>query len=119
MISPAVHAADGLPLTVPALLRRQAAARPRHPLLACDGERLTYAEADRRSAALATGLLAAGAGKGTHIGILYPNGPDFVVGYQGAAETCQAPAVGSATVRISPYPATDDWFVEIPCSRIP
>ena len=47
------------------------------------------------------------------------NGPDFVVGYQGAAETCQAPAVGSATVRISPYPATDDWFVEIPCSRIP
>ena len=85
MISPAVHAADGLPLTVPALLRRQAAARPSHPLLACDAETLTYAEADRRSAALATGLLAAGAGKGTHIGILYPNGPDFVVSWLAAA----------------------------------
>jgi hypothetical protein len=46
------------------------------------------------------------------------NGPDFVAGYQGAQATCRAPAVDRAAVRIAPYPATDDWFVEIPCSRV-
>ena len=46
------------------------------------------------------------------------NGPDFVAGYRGAEATCAAPTVDRAAVRISPYPATDDWFVEIPCSRI-
>jgi acyl-CoA synthetase (AMP-forming)/AMP-acid ligase II len=85
MISATVHADDDLPLTVPALLRRQAAARADHALLACDDETLTYAEADRRSATLAKGLLAAGAGKGTHVGILHPNGADFVVSWLAAA----------------------------------
>ena len=46
------------------------------------------------------------------------NGPDFEVGYQGARATCAAPAAERAAVRIAPYPATDDWFVEIPCSRV-
>jgi acyl-CoA synthetase (AMP-forming)/AMP-acid ligase II len=85
MISATVHAGDDLPLTVPALLRRQAARRAGHPLLICDDETLTYAEADRQSAALARGLLAAGAGKGTHVGILYPNGAEFVVSWLAAA----------------------------------
>ena len=49
----------------------------------CDAERLSYAEADRRSAQLARGLIALGAGKGTHVGLLYPNGADFVVGDAG------------------------------------
>ena len=47
-----------------------------HPLLVCDDDRLSYAEADRRSAGLARGLIALGAGKGTHVGVLYPNGAD-------------------------------------------
>jgi acyl-CoA synthetase (AMP-forming)/AMP-acid ligase II len=71
--------------TVPRLLRRQAAARAGHPLLICDGETLTYAEAERRSAALARGLLAAGAGQGTRVGILHPNGAQFVVSWLAAA----------------------------------
>jgi acyl-CoA synthetase (AMP-forming)/AMP-acid ligase II len=74
-----------LPLTVPALLRRQAAERAGHPLLICDDETLTYAGADRESAALARGLLAAGAGLGSHVGILYPNGARFVVSWLAAA----------------------------------
>ncbi|MGW0157924.1 AMP-binding protein [Mycobacterium sp. NPDC003323] len=61
------------------------AGRGEHPLLICDAERLTYGDADRRSADLARGLLALSAGKGTHIGLLYPNGPDFVVGMLAAA----------------------------------
>jgi acyl-CoA synthetase (AMP-forming)/AMP-acid ligase II len=65
--------------TVPARLRAQAAARGGHPLLICDADVLTYAEADTRSAAVAKGLLACGAGRGTRIGLLYPNGSDFVV----------------------------------------
>ncbi len=47
-------------------------------------ERLTYAEADARSAALAKGLLASGAGKGTRVGLLAPNGPEWIVGWLAA-----------------------------------
>ncbi|OBB18511.1 AMP-binding protein [Mycobacteriaceae bacterium 1482268.1] len=71
--------------TVAALLRRQADARGGHPLLVCDTDRLSYADAERRSAQLARGLLALGAGKGTHVGLLYPNGSEFVIGMLAAA----------------------------------
>jgi acyl-CoA synthetase (AMP-forming)/AMP-acid ligase II len=47
-------------------------------------ERLTYADAEARSARLARGLLASGAGKGTRIGLLAPNGPDWIVGWLAA-----------------------------------
>jgi len=76
---------DDVPLTVPALLRRQARLRAGHPLLVCDEETLTYAEADRRSAVLAKGLLASGAGAGTHVGILHPNGAQFVISWLAVA----------------------------------
>ncbi|WP_019927236.1 class I adenylate-forming enzyme family protein [Nocardia sp. BMG111209] len=65
--------------TVAAVLRDRARARPDHPLLICDSGRLDYAEAQRRSALVARGLIALGAGKGTHVGILFPNDPAFVV----------------------------------------
>lgn len=72
-------------LTVAQILRQQARLRGDHPLLVCDGDRISYAEADLRSAVLARGLIALGAGKGTHVGLLYPNGPEFVVGMLAAA----------------------------------
>ncbi|MFV2173793.1 class I adenylate-forming enzyme family protein [Actinomadura sp. LOL_016] len=96
-VSPVVDAGDGLPLTVPALLRDRAAARGGHRLLVCDREELTYADAEHRSAALARGLLAAGAGKGTHVGLLYPNGADFVVGWLAAAR------IGAVTIPFSTF----------------
>ncbi|KUI20539.1 AMP-binding protein [Mycobacterium sp. GA-1285] len=65
--------------TVGSVLRAQAAARGDHPLLICDTDRLGYADAERRSARLARGLITLGAGKGTHVGVLYPNGSAFVV----------------------------------------
>jgi acyl-CoA synthetase (AMP-forming)/AMP-acid ligase II len=71
--------------TVAEILRHQAGSRAGHPLLVCDGDRISYAEADRRSAELARGLIAQGAGKGTHVGLLYPNGTAFVVGMLAAA----------------------------------
>ncbi|HEX5253418.1 MAG TPA: class I adenylate-forming enzyme family protein [Mycobacterium sp.] len=71
--------------TVVEILRHRARSREDHPLLVCDGERISYAQADHRSAELARGLIALGAGKGTHVGLLYPNGPEFVVGMLAAA----------------------------------
>ncbi len=56
-----------------------------HPLLICDDQRISYAEAERRSASVARGLVALGAGKGTHVGLLYPYGVDFVVAMLAAA----------------------------------
>ncbi|MDX6595992.1 MAG: hypothetical protein QOI72_1374, partial [Solirubrobacterales bacterium] len=47
-------------------------------------ERLTYAEAEARSAELAKGLLASGVGKGTRVGLLAPNAPEWIIGWLGA-----------------------------------
>jgi acyl-CoA synthetase (AMP-forming)/AMP-acid ligase II len=71
--------------TVGDVLRHQARTRGEHPLLVCDAERLSYAEAERRSAQVARGLIALGAGKGTHIGLLYPNSAAWIVGMLAAA----------------------------------
>jgi acyl-CoA synthetase (AMP-forming)/AMP-acid ligase II len=71
--------------TVAETLRHQARSRPDHALLVCDGDRISYADAERRSSELARGLIAQGARKGTHVGLLYPNGTEFVVGMLAAA----------------------------------
>lgn len=82
-----------VPESLVELLRRRAD----HVLLICDDDRLTYAEADRRSTDLARGLVALGAGKGTHIGLLYPNGAAFVVGMLAAAR------IGAVVVPFSTF----------------
>jgi len=92
-----VDAGDGLPLTVPALLAARAAERGDHPWLVCDDSVLTYAEAETCSAALARGLLAGGVGRGTHVGLLHPNGPGFVVGWLAAAR------IGAVAVPLSTF----------------
>lgn len=69
----------GLSLTIPALLQAHMAERPDKVLFANEHVELTYSEAEARSRTLAKGLLAAGAGKGTHIGLLLPTGPEFIV----------------------------------------
>src|SRR5262245_45213029 len=82
--------------TVPALLRARVE-RGAHPLLICDDETLTYADADARSADLADALLALGAGPGTHVGLLYPNGAAFVVAWLAAAR------IGAITIPLSTF----------------
>ncbi|WP_280310206.1 class I adenylate-forming enzyme family protein [Nocardia abscessus] len=84
-------------LTVARLLREQAETRPEQPLLICDDDRVDYACAERRSARLARGLIALGAGKGTHVGLLYPNGTDFVLGALAAAR------IGAVVVPFSTF----------------
>src|ERR1700756_5387504 len=87
-------------LTVAGILRHQAQSRGDHPLLVCDAERICYAEADRRSAELARGLIAHGGGKGTHVGLLYPNGPEFVVGMLAATR------IGAVVIPFSTFVTT-------------
>lgn len=97
MTAATIDAGDGLPLTIPALLRERVASHGSSVLLTCDDDLLTYEAAERRSAALARGLLAAGAGKGTHVGILHPNGSAFVIAWLAAAR------IGAVSVPISTF----------------
>ncbi|SEH88309.1 Acyl-CoA synthetase (AMP-forming)/AMP-acid ligase II [Mycolicibacterium rutilum] len=88
--------------TVGAVLRARARSRGDHPLLVCDTERLSYADAERCSAELASELIALGAGKGTHVGVLFPNGPAFVVATLAAART------GATVIPISTMATTPE-----------
>lgn len=74
----------GFPPTAGELIRFGAAKFGDKALAVLGDDRLTYAEAEARSARLARGLLASGAGKGTRVGLLAPNGPDWIVGWLGA-----------------------------------
>jgi acyl-CoA synthetase (AMP-forming)/AMP-acid ligase II len=67
--------------TVAGLIRSKAAADPERIFIVKDAVRLSYGEAERRSARIARGLLASGVGKGTRVGILLPNGPDWVLAW--------------------------------------
>ena len=93
--------------TVGAVLRTQARVRGEHPLLVCDTDRLSYAEADRRSAVLARGLIALGAGKGTHVGVLYPNGSAWIVAMLAAAR------IGSVVVPFSTFATAPEMATQL------
>lgn len=62
------------PSTFPSLLAQVVAARADHEALVVSGEALTYRQLDARSARMATALLAIGAGKGSRICLLAPDG---------------------------------------------
>jgi acyl-CoA synthetase (AMP-forming)/AMP-acid ligase II len=97
VITSSVDIGDNLPLTVPALLAEQASRRGNHVLLVCDGEELSYGEAEARSSVVAKGLLARGAGLGTRIGLLLPNSAEFVIGWLAASR------IGAVTVPLSTF----------------
>lgn len=54
-------------------------------LIVYEGRRLTYGEAASQSTRLARGMLASGISKGSRLGLLMPNSPDFVVAWLAAA----------------------------------
>src|SRR5947209_3186676 len=84
------------PASIPQLLERRRAERDGE-FLVTDDERLTFAEADDRSRELAGALLTAGVGKGTRIGILFPNSAQWLVGWLAAAR------IGALTVPLSTF----------------
>jgi len=91
--------------TVGAVLRQQVAERADVPMLVCDDDRLTYAEAAIRSRAIARGLVGFGASRGTHVGILYPTGVEFVVMWLAITR------IGAVAVPISTFSTADELRV--------
>lgn len=79
------------------VLRERTRGRGEHDLLVCDADRLSYTAAERHSAQLARGLIALGAAKGTRVGLLAPNGPDFVCWMLAAAR------IGAVTVPFTTF----------------
>ncbi len=67
--------------SIPEFIRSRVDAFGERPLILLGDERITYADAAHRSAHLARGLLASGVAKGTRVGLLMPNGPDWVVAW--------------------------------------
>jgi acyl-CoA synthetase (AMP-forming)/AMP-acid ligase II len=92
-----IEAGDGLPLTIPALLRSRTDAEPDRVLLAVDDGVLTYGVASRQSAELSRGLLAAGIGPNSRVALLFPNGPEFVVSWLALAR------IGAVSVPLSTF----------------
>ncbi|MDQ1722846.1 MAG: hypothetical protein QOE52_4496 [Mycobacterium sp.] len=87
---------SGMPASIPELLAIRRAA-PDGAFLITDDERLTFAEADTASLELADALLAAGVGKGTRVGILFPNCAQWLICWLAAAR------IGALTVPLSTF----------------
>ncbi len=64
--------------TTPQFLKAITAQHADAPMVVLGDARRTYREAEARSAALSSALLEAGVGKGSHVGLLLPNGPDWI-----------------------------------------
>jgi acyl-CoA synthetase (AMP-forming)/AMP-acid ligase II len=67
-----------VPLTLPALLARSVREFGDRTYVVTPTERLTYSEADQRSATAARWLLAHGVGKGARVGLFFPNGAEWI-----------------------------------------
>jgi acyl-CoA synthetase (AMP-forming)/AMP-acid ligase II len=86
------------PPTMPELLRRSAARFGDHEFVVTeDGERVSYADIEHRSRLLARRLLAAGVGKSCRVGILFPQGPAWLVAYFALAR------IGAIAVALSTF----------------
>jgi acyl-CoA synthetase (AMP-forming)/AMP-acid ligase II len=67
--------------TIPNLLRHATRKFPDHECIIVPGETCTFAEIERRSRRLAKRLVHAGVTKGAHVGVLFPQHPDFIVAF--------------------------------------
>jgi acyl-CoA synthetase (AMP-forming)/AMP-acid ligase II len=67
--------------TIPAVVRRAATAFGDNDFIVMPDRRMTYAEAEVASRRVGKQLLAAGVGKGTRIGFMFPYGTDWVVAW--------------------------------------
>jgi acyl-CoA synthetase (AMP-forming)/AMP-acid ligase II len=72
--------------TVPDIVRYWSGAAPQRVALAQGPRQVTYRELDDRSSQIAAALLAAGAGRGSHIGFLGKNSAEFFEAWLGATK---------------------------------
>lgn len=85
-----------MPASIPDLLAIRRLA-PDGEFLITDVERLTFAQADTASLKLAEAMLVAGVGKGTRVGILFPNCAQWLICWLAAAR------IGALTVPLSTF----------------
>lgn len=83
-------------VTIPQLLDTFAGYGPR-PLFVTSDDRLTYAEAEARSAELARRFLGVGIGKNTRVAIVLGNGADWVVSFFALAR------IGAHSILLNPF----------------
>jgi acyl-CoA synthetase (AMP-forming)/AMP-acid ligase II len=83
--------------TLPAVVRWAAKQYGDRELLVLGEKRISFIEAEHQSAALAKGLVALGIGKGTRVGILMENAPDWPLCFFAAARA------GALTVSLSTF----------------
>ncbi len=89
----------GLRPTVPELLRVGCGRYGDGDFVVMKDRRLSFCEAGRRSAALSKQLLAAGVGKGSRVGILFPSSTQFVVAFLAVARVGGVAALFSTLYR--------------------
>lgn len=83
MTSPSV--VPPYPPTIPNMLQHAASQHGDLEFLVRGKRRLTFAQLEVESMRLARGLVAAGVGKGSQVGVLLPNGPEFALAFMAAA----------------------------------
>jgi acyl-CoA synthetase (AMP-forming)/AMP-acid ligase II len=93
--------------TVPELLRVGRARFGGNECVVTPSARITYTELDGRSAQLAARLVQAGVVKGSRVGLLFPNGIDWVVAWAAAAR------LGAITVPVNTFYQAPElaWFL--------
>jgi acyl-CoA synthetase (AMP-forming)/AMP-acid ligase II len=83
--------------TLGAFLERAAAQHGPRELIVTEKSRLGYAQAQEATAELARALLASGVGKGARVGLLFPNGPQWLTSFFALAR------IGALAVPISTF----------------
>jgi acyl-CoA synthetase (AMP-forming)/AMP-acid ligase II len=83
--------------TIPEFLKHLRARHGDRPVISLGEQRITYAQAEAESARLAKALIARGVGKGTRVGLLFPNGPEWLVCWLAATR------IGALTVPINTF----------------
>ena len=93
--------------TIPQMIQAAVNTHGARELAVLGDQRMTYADADAASAAIAKGLLAIGAGKGTRVGLLAPNSPDWIAAWLAIGR------VGAYGVLLNTYYKTRelDWVL--------
>ena len=72
---------EAQPPTIAATLAANVAYHPENALVVGLDERMTFREAEERSRRLAKALMASGIGKGSRVGLLFPNGAEFMTAF--------------------------------------
>jgi long-chain acyl-CoA synthetase len=101
------------PLSV--LLEQSARRFPDRPACTLYGQSTTYAQLDDQARRLATSLIAQGAGPGTHVGLLLPNIPEYLVALQAVWLT------GATALQLSPLMVAEEvghWLDAAHCKIV-